>query len=55
MRLKGFTDSYYDHIIPVWGVCSSNVAIGAALNNNTDAFSLSTDFGVRLCWLLSRG
>jgi len=46
VRNKGYSDSYYDHIIPFWGVCSSNVGLTAPLVNSTDAFSLTADLAV---------
>lgn len=37
---------WYDHLIPLWGVCSTNISATAPLLDS-DAFSLSTDLSVR--------
>lgn len=37
-------DAIYDHIVPAWGVCSTDMSANAALGSG-DGFSLSTDFG----------
>lgn len=53
LRMKGYTDSYYDHIVPFWGVCSSDVRPTAPLINETDAFSLTADLAVSAAVTLS--
>lgn len=53
LRMKGYSDSYYDHIVPFWGVCSSDVRPTAPLVNETDAFSLTADLAVSAVATLS--
>lgn len=43
LRLQNYTDDTYDHIVPFFGVCSTNTNATAPLLR-ADGFSFSTDF-----------